>query len=236
MLTLTRTGSIAGVIAQVRSIPERVIPYAASTALTRVAQAGQKAIVAALPSVFDRPNAYTLGGTRIVPSTVQTLAARVAVKDQAGAGTVPENYLVPEVFGGARKEKRFERALRYAGILQSGERAILGKSAPVDASGNLSRSELTNVLAVTAARPGAKRVSKAKTAERKQYFAGTVAGQRGVWKREGRKLSAILIFTRKAPNYRKRLDFAGTVQRTADANFEAEFYKAADAIVARRVG
>lgn len=236
MLKLTRSGSIADVIAQVRSIPAGVIPYAASTALTRVAQAGQKAIIAALPSLLDRPTAYTLGSTRVVPSTVQTLMARVAVKDQAGSGNVPENYLVPEVFGGPRKEKAFEKALRYTGVLQSGERAILGKNAPVDSSGNLSRSELAKVLAVTAARPGAKRISKAKAADRKQYFAGTVAGQRGVWKRDGKKVSAILIFTRKQPTYRSRVDFAGIVQSVVEANFEREFLAAADAIIQRRAG
>lgn len=236
MLTLTRSGSMAGVIAQVRSIPGRVIPYAASTALTRVAQAGQQAIIAAMPRVFDRPTPYTLGATRIVPSTVQTLSARVAVKDQARGGNVPEHYLVPEVFGGSRKEKAFEKALRYAGVLQSGERAILGRRAPVDAFGNLQRSSLAQVLAVTGARAGARRASRARLAERRQYFAGTVAGQRGVWKREGRAVSAMIIFTRKPPQYRARLDFAGIVQPVVEANYEREFLAAADAILQRRAG
>lgn len=232
MLDFKRTGRMSDVIAEIRDTPVRAIPYAASTALSRVAKLGESAILAEMPKVFDRPTAYTLRSTRTVPATVKNLAARVAVKDQ-GSGTLPEDYLFPEVFGGPRKEKRFERAMRYAGVLRAGERAVLGQRAPVDAAGNLLRSELSRVLAITATRPGSTRRSKAKRAEDGQYFAGEVRGQRGVWKRDGKRVSAVLIFTRATPRYRKRLDFEGIAQKTAETEFRPEFLRALQSINSR---
>jgi hypothetical protein len=236
MLQITRTGSIADVIAQVRGVPSRVIQFAASTALTRTAQASQKKIVALMPSLFDQPTRYTLNSTRIVPSTVQTLSARVAVKDQAGAGNTPENFLLPNVAGGQRKEKRYERAMRYAGVLLPGERTVLSRSAPRDTSGNLPRSELSRIMVLTGSRSASKRRSKASVAGDKAYFVGTVSGQRGVWKRKGRSVEPILIFTRKSPVYRKRFDFEAIARDEADRSFKAEFYRAADALIQRRAG
>lgn len=236
MLQFTRSGSIADVIAQVRGIPERVISYAASTALTRVAQAGQKAVVAELPRRLDRPTAYTLGATRVEPSTVSSLAARVAVKDKGAAGTAPEHYLVPEVFGGPRREKRFERALRYAGILQRGEFAVPGRRAALDAAGNLVRLELADVLAAAGARAPGRRAGKARQAAQRSVFAGAIHGRRGVWRRVERKVEPVLIFARSVPSYRTRVDFADIVRRIAEAEFAPEFQRAADAIVRRRGG
>ena len=230
MITIARTGSAAAVAAEVRDVPARVLPYAASAALTRTALAAQKLIVERMPSVFDRPTPYTLNATRVVPSTVQTLLARVAVKDQAGRGIAPEAFLLPEVAGGSRSEKRFERALRYAGILQPGERVVPGVDAPLDAFGNLQRSVLSRILAVTAARPSLKRRSKASLAEGTLYFVGAIRGQRGVWRRDGRKLSPILIFVRAQPHYRSRLDFESIARAAAEANFPREFQTAVAAL------
>ena len=243
MYTVSRSGqTIASVIAQIRDVPARVVPYAASTALTRVALAGRAGVLAAMPRVFDRPTPYALRSTRVIPSTVQTLAARVQVNDDfTNNGVAAEDFLFPEVFGGPRKEKRYERSLRYSGILRSGERTVLGQAAPLDAYGNLKASEIQRIL--TAVRGNfdpyqnktTSRRSR-KNAKKAPYFAGAVRGTRGIWKREGRKTLPILIFITKAPVYRQRLDFEGIVKRTADEQFEAEFNKAAAAIVARRGG
>lgn len=245
MIEIRRQGSIADVIREARDIPSRVLPYAASTALTRVAKAGQKSVIDAMPSVFDRPVPYTLNSTRVVPSTVETLMARVAVREWAsGNGTLPEKYLFPAVYGGPRREKRFERAMRYAGLLRAGEYAVLGSEAPLDASGNLQRGEMQRILTYTrSAIDRYQRASGSKRsragARRAQLFGGRVGvgnGPRGVWRREGRSVHPILVFVRQVPQYRRRLDFEGIVQRTAESEFEREFRTAADSITARRKG
>jgi len=57
MLSIQRTGaSIADVIASVRGVPSRMIPYAAATALTRCAkQAQTEDLPAEMRKVFSNP-------------------------------------------------------------------------------------------------------------------------------------------------------------------------------------
>lgn len=220
MFSISRQGNVPSVLRELRDVPERVIPYATATALTRAAQAAQKKVIAAMPQVFDSPTQYTLNSTFIAPATVKNLLARVAVKDIAGkGGTLPESYLLPEVLGGGRKEKRFERALRYAGVLAPGQRAIAGRDAPKDAYGNLARAEIAGALGAR------KRMAKGTT-----YF---VAGRVGVFKRVGRTVTPILIFTSSAPQYRQRLDFEAIAEQATQDTFPAEFDKAVASIMSR---
>jgi hypothetical protein len=248
MLTIKRTGSIADAIAAVRDVPARVIPYAASTALTRTAQIAQRSIVARMGTVFDKPTRYTLGATFVQPSTIKTLQARVAVKNQAGgSATKPEHYLLPQAEGGARNEKRFERALRYAGVLQGGERAILGAAAPRDASGNLAAAQYRGMLAEFKARPstrvaksarrGARAAPTRPPGYRPNYIVGAFRSQpglRAIFFVEGGEAFPLLVLTRRAPVYRPRLDFAATAGDSARSHFPAEFARAAAAIGSRR--
>lgn len=241
MYQVSRTGSMADAIRQVRDIPARVIPYAASTALTKSAQASQKAIVAEMSRVFDRPVQYTLNALRTVPSTVETLSARVAVKDQGGR--VPqENYLLPEVEGGGRREKGMERSLRYAGILRAGEFAVPGSGAPLDANGNLSggtvRAILRAVVAVFKKGEAVKRRRRKSGAAFSPYFFAELGRKngkktRGVWRRQGRDLKSVLYFTTRRPQYRGRLDFTGVAERVTLAEFPRLFAEAAQAITDR---
>ena len=100
------------------------VPQVVAKALTFTVQKAQSAVVGQMPKVFaGGATRYTLQATRIEPATAQDLSARLAVKDRtSNNGTLPEDFLFPQVFGGARKEKRFERAMRYAGLLQGRER------------------------------------------------------------------------------------------------------------------
>ncbi len=251
MLTITRTGSIAAVVASVRDVPQRIVPYAASTALTRAAKAAQASVIAAMPQAFDRPTPYTLRSTFVQPSTVQTQAARVAVKDYGeGKGTLPESYLLPSVVGGPRREKRMERNMRYAGALGRGMYVVLGRDAPaglIDAYGNLKRGEVQRILTATrtAFDPAQNRTRSARSkrnARSAPYFVGGLptgrfvggeyqqrAGtmQPGVYRREGgRKIVPVLVFVRRTPSYPKRLDFEGLARAAALDHFEPAFRQA----------
>jgi len=254
-LTATRSGRLDAALAQLRDIPSRVIPYAASTALNRVGPAARKDLQAEMPRVFDRPNAYTLNSIRVIPATVDNLTVRIAVKDDAtNNGTRPEDYLLPNVFGGGRNEKRFERNLRYAGILREGWRAIPASGAKLDAFGNVPRGELQRIL--TALRASFDRYQNRTDSARSRrnarnapYFVGglprvSIVGgeqrvtpgslQPGIYRRDGRGVKPVFIFTPKQPQYRQRLDFERTVERRADADFVPEFVRAAEDIISRR--
>ncbi|MFM2053611.1 MAG: hypothetical protein RL456_1648 [Pseudomonadota bacterium] len=260
MIDIRKTGSPGTAAALLRDIPASVIPYAAATALTRTAKAGQQAIVEAMPRVFQAPTRYTLNATRLVPATKKNLVATIAVKDQAGGNaTRPESYLLPEVEGGARREKRFEKALRYQGLLARGQFAVPGEDAKLDASGNVSRATIAQILnALKGVRGGVgkkgQKEGKGKRLKNDLFVGvptvGSGAGRRprpgapaGIYRREGdsgkgddrrSRLRRLFIFTDQAPTYGRRLDFDGTVSKVVQDRFEVEFERAAAAILSRR--
>ena len=239
MLEIRRSGNMADVIASVRDVPARIVPYAASTALTRTAQHAAKIeLPAEMRSVFGNPVAYTLNSLRIEPATKDTLSARVMVKN-SGAGVAPENFLFPQVEGGGRKHKRAEAAMRYAGVLGAGQFAMPGSGLSLDATGNVKGAEVRTILA---ALKGIRAVSSARNKQRKgrvlenDLFVGKPNGGNrpdGIWRREGQRIRALFVFTNDAPTYGKRLDFTGVVQRVALQRFQPEFQKAMAAMVAR---
>lgn len=251
-----KTGRIADMIQSFRDVPARVMPYAASTALTRTAQALAKTVLPGeMQRVFDRPNRYTLNSLRVKPATKDKLAASVWVKsDATNNGTRPEDYLFPHVAGGARNEKRFERAMRYAGLLPTGWRAMPGQGAPLDEFGNLRRGEMQRILTATRTafdkwQRKSNSARSRKNARNAPYFAvypflGVIEGgerfvlkpakmQPGVYRREGKGIKPVLIFTKTQPKYRQRLDFVGVSERFTVQTFPAEFDRAAQAILSR---
>jgi hypothetical protein len=228
MVNIRRTGpTMADVIRDIHDVPARVLPYAAATALTKNIKRAQTAVVGEMSTSFRNPTAYTLGATRIEIATKDKLSARLAVKDQrAGTGTRPESFLLPEVEGGGRSEKGFERALRFAGILFSGERAMPGAGVQLDASGNVPVATVRSIL---------RQVSRPGAAQRRAVggiFAGAVGRKqtRGVWQRDGSGLKPLFIFTRTLPTYRARFDFAGAAATAVRDNFASDFYAAAQFI------
>ena len=240
MLTIRKTtGSIAQVIAGMRDVPARLVPYAASTALTRTAQiAAKKDLPDAMRAAFINPTPYTLNSLLVKPSTKDTLSARVMVKDQAKKGITPEKFLFPEVEGGGRNEKRFERSLRYAGVLQQGERAMPGRDIALDQFGNPPVSMIRSILswAKNGAQKKNVKAKKVKGVKRTPFkqnnpngfvlFGGPGAKVRGIAQRSGGIFLPLFVFTRTPPQYRKRLDFEGIALKAANANFETEFRRA----------
>ena len=240
MLTINRSGSIADVIAAVRDVPVRLVPYAVSTALTRTAKyAAETALPAEMKKVFASPVAYTLNSLRIEPATKDALSARVMVKNQA-SGVAPENFLQPEVEGGGRKHKKAEAGMRYAGVLRAGQFAMPGKGLDLDGNGNVKGADVRTILtALKGIRGGVG--AKGQRAGRGRKLANDLVvgkpkgGSRpdGIWRREGRRLRPLFVFTSQAPTYAKRLDFSGVVQRVALDRFRPEFEKAVAALVAK---
>ena len=245
MLKISHSGaSIADVIASVRGVHSNLVPYAAATALTRTAKhAATVELPAEMRSVFTSPTAYTLNSLRIEPASKDKLSARVMVKNQAG-GVAPENFLQPEVEGGARKHKRAEAAMRYAGVLRAGQFAMPGKGIDLDANGNVKGADVRTILTAlksiravssTRDRKSGKGLRKGRKLANDLFVGKPKGGARmdGIWRREGHRLRALFVFTDKAPTYSKRLDFSGVVQRVALDRFRPEFEKAMQAMVAK---
>ena len=242
MIEVRHSGaSIADVIASVRGVQSYMVPYATATALTRTAKhAADKALPAEMRSVFGNPVAYTLKSLRVEPATKDNLSARVMVKNTADGGVAPENFLLPQVDGGGRKHKRAEAAMRYAGVLRSGQFAMPGEGLSLDANGNVKGAEVRTILtALKSIRGGVgakgQRAGRGRKLANDLFVGKPRGGNRpdGIWRREGHRIRALFAFTDKAPQYGRRLDFNGVVQRVALDRFKVEFDKALQAMASK---
>lgn len=214
-------------------------PYATAVALTRTASDGKKAIEAALPTVIDRPTPFTMSGFRLWPATKANLIAQVDFRDSSGrGGGNARDYLAPQVFGGERKLKAFERSIQRANLLPAGMAAVPGSAAKLDAYGNMARSQVVMLLSYLRAfseqskrnnMSDKRRAAMAKGVKGGRgisYFVGRPGGGRqplGIWQRHnfgqaGSSIMPVVLFV-KTPGYRKRLDVQGISDRVVKERF-----------------
>ena len=219
-------------------IVERQLPFAAARALTQTAKQAQGAVRTAMNEVFDRPTAYTLNSTFVRPATKTRLSAQVKLKDEAAKAIPAAKYLLPQVEGGGRRQKRSEVALASAGILPPGWYLVPGKSVRLDGAGNVPRSIILQIISDLRASPDvgfrSNRLTKREARERGKRFResrffvvkpGSKA-QPGIYRKIdsafGRAAQPVFIFTAQ-PQYARRLNFYAVVERVVRTNFEDNF-------------
>lgn len=231
-----------------------LVRKAAATALTDAAYEGKKAIEKEMGKVFDRPTRYTLNSLRIKRARSNHLIAEVWVKNKldAGKGTSPEDYLLPQIYGGSRNLKRFEHALRKRGILPPGMYAVPGPGADMDANGNMSRGQIVQILSYLQAfgeqgyranSTAASRARMARGSKSKRSIAYFVShGGRlaaGVWKRTqfafGSAIKPVIMFVQ-SPRYTKRLKFHEIGYTVARREFVPRFHAALKKSLAAKNG
>jgi hypothetical protein len=156
----------------------------------------------------------------------------------------------PHVFAGQRHFKAFEARLMQIGLIPAGYNAVPGAGAHLDANGNMSRGQISQLLNVLGAYTEAgynkadnrtvNRLAKGRVKKNVYgfvYWVNKVGSTKakhlppGVYQRIitgfGSSLKPILIFVKRA-NYRKRLDFFGIVERVINREFPTEFDKSFD--------
>ncbi|MCS4509146.1 hypothetical protein [Xylophilus ampelinus] len=226
MLTITRSGPRLGEVAAfIRDVPQGVVPYAAARALNSTAVLAQEAIKREMRSAFSGVTAYTLNSMFIVRASKENLEATVAVKNQAGAGVTPEHYLLPETDGGQRNFKRFEVALRIAGFLKPGWYVMPGRATQLDANGNVDGRTVRRVVQELDRRKAGSSLFVGKAGR---------SGAQGIWQRTGRSIAPLFIFTNRAPQYRKRLDFSAVAAKAVSQRFANEFYESVQIVLKRQ--
>ena len=241
------------IVRQMRAFGSREIPFATARALTWTAKDAQAAEVEELPKVFDKPTRYTLRSIYIVPATKAKLSARVWIKDeraQGNGGLPAAKYLEPEIKGGPRGHKSFEKRLIRQGLMPSDMYAVPGARVPLDAFGNVRGSLIEKILSVlgaaeqfagvTANQTAGTRAKAIRRGRHKDYFVGRPgngSGPLGVWERiKGGGARPILIFVR-SPNYKPRFDFYGVANRTADRRFPINMRRSlAEALASGKAG
>lgn len=74
---------------------------------------------------FDRPTAYVLRSVQFRPATAERLSIDVQPTYYGGKGVDPQKILQAQEFGGTRRDKRSEAALRRVGILPAGFQTVI---------------------------------------------------------------------------------------------------------------
>ena len=238
----------------------RRIEIAAQRAVLKTARAVMDAERAEMQRVFDRPTRWTLNAFRVAlgkesmwAGKLRTeggseISASLQVKD--GYWYRADNYLDTQIMGGERRQKAFERALQWRGVLPAGWRGVPGKKAKLDAFGNHSPGEIRQILSwfgsaelvagsiqnmTDATR--AKRRKGTRTQRGFEYVAIQPGNRRGrllpgIYRRTffgfGSGIEPVMIFVQRA-SYKPRFDFYGLGQRVADATFAQAFNDAFDA-------
>jgi hypothetical protein len=222
------------------TLGRRQLPYAMARSLTDVAKLDRQELKEEMRSVFDRPTGFTLNSTRFEMARIDQLQSVVFFKELSA--TSSHHYLEPQVEGGSRPLKAFEKRLARAGIMRPGQFAVPGSGASLDAHGNVKRSQIVEILSYFATfreagysgnMTAANRARRARGTSRSfgyRYFS-IPAGHRsglhpGIYKKtlqgRGSSIKAVFLFVSGA-RYEKRLDVQRVAAKTYDANFNRIF-------------
>ena len=241
MATLSMPAQLSVILKNLDDVGRQHVPFAVAMALTKTAQRAQVGVRNVMQERFDRPTPYALNALRVAPAKKSdpVPAAKVFFKDDAYKGTAASKFLNPEVYGGQRGQKRFERALQLKGMLTAGRYALPAAGAQLDPYGNVRRTQIVQILSALrafgeqgyVANRSASRRSQRK-ASTSQYFVSAFDGVEGIWQRKGFAfgdgLRPVFVFTPSAPQYRVRVPFEKIVENVATARFGGEFKSALD--------
>lgn len=239
------TSELVSLRERIAELGSKQLPFAKALALTRTAQASQAAIRQDMSRVFDRPTPFTLSSVRFqfVDKNAVSPAVEVYLSDEASKSIPIATALRHEVVGGERYWKRSEGALRRIGLLGNDENAVPGSAATLDSYGNMSRSQIVEILSwfQAFAESGYRGNATEKTKAKKIRGTKSTAGSRYFFKRDGPgrgiylsqrafggwSMRPVLMFVRRG-RYSSRLDMRGTIERVVREQFPAWFRDALD--------
>lgn len=225
------------------------VPFALSVAINASAEKAKAMVKAEMPRVFDRPTPWVLNSLRVKRSTKTNLTAELAYKDRNSVES-SRSMVEPHVFGGKRHYKAMEARLLRIGLIPAGYNVVPGEGARVDANGNMSQGQISQILNVLGAYTEAgynkaddRTVTRLAKGNKKknqygfEYWVNKVGSTKakhippGVYQRVitgfGTSLKPVLIFVKQA-QYKHRLDFFGIAGKTINAELPTQFSKAFD--------
>lgn len=228
----------------------KAIRLGVARGLTAVAKDAHRVVGMEMLRVFNRPGTYARRSFFVWPADPRgkrEINAVIGLKDDPQYTVHP---LTPQVVGGTRRTKRFERALQSAGAMQPGWYAVPTEDA-LDGSGKVRKGLVQQIVAqaksqLVAGYSKQLRLRKDTGRERmvKRNAANRAGGQfvfvprrrgklsPGVYLAEGsgttkrmgpwRKNPLIKLFNYvSSVNYQPRLDFFGIVERVVDQRVES---------------
>ena len=249
MLTIDAKAMVDEVV-KALNVAESQLPFAMAKAITQTAQQVREAERNEMRKVFSNPTPFTLNSLFLRPATKTRLQAEVWLK----WGNQPEHYLLPQIQGGSRPLKRFERRMVMTGLMGPGQRAVPAAGAKLNAYGNMSKGQIVQILSqlrtdvVSGVNQNATN-SKRSRAKRSKvaYFVSRGPGARkgsgkgsrrpaaqnlpaGVWARYsfswGSAVKPVLLFVN-GTRYSKRFDFFKVADSAVASAFPTAFAAAA---------
>lgn len=225
---------------KVRHLMDRLsseqIQQAQVDAMTDAAHHIRRAMAAEAKRAFDQPTPYILRSFIFKPPTLQHPQTTVLPTYYNRQGVDPQKVLRAQAFGGRRRDKRMELALRRLGLLPAGMQVVLPATpypGSTDGRGNFRGAFVQQMLSYLSGdmkktslrrlhRKGVDEHGRV-TIQGRRYFvspgpAGGVRLQAGVWAASGthgRNLAPVAIFAR-AGNYSPLYD-TERIARAADA-------------------
>ena len=212
------------------------LPFALALTATWTAQDVQVAEKKLISNVFDNPNRYTKNSVYIKSATKNNPVAAVWLKDEwatAKGGNAAE-YLSPHIFGGPRKNKRFEKAMQRRGLLKLGQFTVPAKPAKRDRFGNISRGQIGKMLSNIGAQHDQQQNSKRGISY--FLFENNDGSLSGVWQRTANGIMPFLLFVDQAPKYQKRFRFFEMANRTMNKRMQINFHRAMNHAIGSSLG
>ncbi|MGZ3742723.1 MAG: hypothetical protein ACXVB1_00220 [Pseudobdellovibrionaceae bacterium] len=128
-----------------------------------------------MPKYIDRPKDITLKSLTTNFASGNKIEAGIEFKARAGKKIYAKHWLSSMVFGGERRDKGLERALRAFGLLPQGYMAIPTRDIRTDGYGNVPNGYVTSIISYlktdlsgTQNRPGGKLNQRQRARERKR--------------------------------------------------------------------
>jgi len=208
------------VLRKLTDLQKKHLPKAVITAADRTGRYVYGALRSEMEESFDRPTLWALNGLRYRKPTAGKPVVSIWLEEFGGKGIPAAKFLAPQIEGGRRRHKRFERALIERGLMSPLAFAVPGRQAPLDAHGNVPGSFIVRMLSDLQAfgEQGyrANRKGERRGARKTNYFFVPRKGSSlkpGVyWHLPNRMLGVAFLFVSGA-SYEKRYDFYGVGQR-----------------------
>jgi hypothetical protein len=201
---------------------QNYLPRAIARAENLTAWNVRAKVMEVMPNRLNAPTPTALKGMFVEGGTV-------AFKNDWGRGVPADQFLQPQVFGGPRQHKKFERVLIRRGIMRASQYAVPTANARLDRHGNIRGPLMVQILSGLRAfsEVGFNMNASNSTRSRarghaQRYFASAL----GVWERRSRESVLILAFVDSAPRYRKRLPFFQVAERVAASRFPVNLRRA----------
>lgn len=199
-------------------LPNKQLPFTFAMALNNTINAVKHDLRQEMVSKFVAPKTFTLNSLRVIPAKKDNLTAAVTFKDgAAGGGRSAGKYLAPEIYGGSRSVKAFERALSLSGLVPTGYLVVPAKGFPLDANGNIPRAFIARVLAYLRAVKGNGKRGKL------EFFVIAQDNPRGlpkgIYQRKVGSARMVMAFVLHA-RYKQRFKFFEVAQATTKRTIE----------------